>query len=218
MSASELFDLIRPAVSVLSALVATAAVASARKRFPLYQALLLGIATFFFPLIALPIYLVVLVFWHRRKIDPIKGRFIVPLIFLVVILASLAVLKYREDRSVDAHLSRAALAKVNSTPTLAIHEYRQALKLEDDPHTHKLLAFVLAESGNLSEAIDELRIAKSGGEPDDAIHYHLGVFLERTNKKDEAQIEFKKFRESVTCRQIDARCEHARQRIEIVGP
>jgi tetratricopeptide (TPR) repeat protein len=218
MSAGELFDLVWPVVSVLSALVATATLASARKRFPLYKALLIAIAIFFFPLIALPLYLAVLLFWKRQKIDPIKARFIVPLIFLAVILTSLAVLKYLEDRSVDAHLSRAALAKVNNNPKAAIRDYREALKLEENPHTRKLLAFVLAEAGNLSEAIAELRIARNGGEPDDAIEYHLGVLLERANKKDESIIEFKKFRASATCQKIDARCEDARQRIEIVEP
>ena len=46
----------------------------------------------------------------------------------------------------------------------AIREYREALKDEDDPHTHKLLAVELANAGYISEAIAEFRLAELGGE------------------------------------------------------
>ncbi len=217
MSASELFDLISPAVTVISAVVSTWVLTSARRRFKLYQALLIAGASFFLPLIVVPLYLVTLLLWKRPRVQLVKWRLVIPLAFLVVLLGTLTLNKFLDDRTVDAHLSRAKLAKVKNDPNTAASEYRKAIEIENDPHTHKLLAHVLEGAGNLNEAITELRIAEKGGEPDDAIYYHLGDFLQRAQRKDESIVELKKFVASPTCLQIDARCEDARQRIEKVA-
>ena len=214
MSAGELFDLIYPTVVVISAVISTWVLTSARKRFPLYISLFLAAVTFFLPLIVVPLYLILLFFSYPKHTRPIRGRFIVPCIYLGVILTSFAVYRYLDEQSVDAHLSRASFAKLHSDPLTAIQEFREALKLEDNAHTHKLLAATLEECGYVTEAITEYRTAELGGERDDAINYHLAILLERINHKGESILEFKKFVESETCLQIDSRCESARQRIE----
>jgi len=90
---------------------------------------------------------------------------------------------------------------------------KEALKLEDNPHTHKLLALSLMEVGYTTEAITEFRTAELQGEEDDNIHYYLGVLLERINMKAQSIEELKTFAISETCLQIDNRCEDARQRV-----
>jgi len=219
MSAGELFDLIRPVVIVLSAILSTWILVSARRRFRLYQALLISLAAFFLPFVILPLYLAVLLLWPRQKHPVKKWRFAVPLLFLTTILIIATVYIFFDERTVDAHLARASMAKVHSDPTTAIKEYRLALKLEDDPHTHKLLAQTLDDTGFLMDAITEFRTAEKGGEPDDSIHFRLALLLEKIDHKGESILEFKKFVASETCLQIDYRCEAARQRIaDALGP
>jgi hypothetical protein len=214
MSASELFDLIRPAVTIISALVSTWVLTSARKHFRFWQAMSWAVGTFLLPLVVLPLYLVALLMWRKPNIQPIRRRFLVPLLYLIALLATLAVYTRVNERPVDVHLSRAALAKVNSDTATAIREYREALKLEDDPHTHKLLATELENAGYLMEAITEFRTAEFGGEPDDTIHLRLGVLLTRIDHDGESILELKEFVISDTCLQVDSRCEEARKRIE----
>ena len=105
-------------------------------------------------------------------------------------------------------------AKLVEDTNTAIREYQQALALEDDPHTHKLLAIELATAGYLSEAISEFRLAQQGGEPDDSIQYRLGLLLERLNQEGQARLEFQDFLLTTTCTQQDLRCEEARNRLE----
>jgi tetratricopeptide (TPR) repeat protein len=213
MSAGELFDLVRPIVLLTSVIASTWVLASARKRFQLYLALLWAGATFFLPLVVLPLYIVVAIYKRRPKVDFMKARFTLPLLYLLLLLSGVLVYEYVSDRSVDAHLARASFARVNSDPSSAIQEYREALRLENNPHTHKLLALSLMEAGYLLEAITEFRTAELQGEPDDAIHYYLGILLERINMKWQSLEEFKKFSISETCLQTDSRCEVARQRV-----
>jgi hypothetical protein len=132
----------------------------------------------------------------------------------MIILGSVGGYTYLDGLTVDAHLARATKAKVRYEPLKAIAEYREALKLEDNAHTHKLLAETLDDSGFLMEAITEFRAAQMGGEPDDAIHFRLASLLERIDHKGEALLEYKEFVGSETCLQIDVRCEGARQRIK----
>jgi hypothetical protein len=213
MSAGDFFDLIRPAAVVLSALLSTWLLISARKRLPLYQALPLSIASFFLPFVILPLYLALLVFWRRPKLKPTKWRLTIPLLFLTTILTIAGLYTYFDARTVDAHLARASMAKTHSNPLAAIPEYRAALRLEDNPHTHKLLAQTLDDTGFLMEAITEFRTAQFGGERDDLIHLRLAGLFERINHNGQAILEFKEFADSETCLQIDYRCEAARQRI-----
>lgn len=214
ISAGELFELISPAVTVISAVVSTWVLASARRRFKLYQALLIATASFFLPLIVVPLYLVALLVWQRRKIASPRWRFVIPLAFLTVILGTLALYRYLDERSVDSHLSRAALARVSNNPTDAVREYQAVLKLEETAHTRKLLALTLEEAGLIREAIAEFRNAEQEGEQDDSIAYRLGLLFERDNQKGQSITEFKRFVGSNTCKQIDPRCEAARQRID----
>lgn len=163
MSAGQLFDLIMPAAFALSALLSTWVLASARKRFQFLYALGLAIGTLFLPLIVFPIYLVIML-WRKKTGPPAKWRYALPLLYAAVSLAAIGVFFYLDSRSVDAHLSRATQAKLVEDSNTSIREYRKALAVEDDPHTHKLLAIELANAGQVEEAISEFRIAEQGGE------------------------------------------------------
>ena len=90
MSAGELFDLIMPAASVISALLSTWVLASARRRFRLYYAIALAIGTLFLPLIVFPIYLVMML-WRKRSDPPQRWRYALPLLYAAIVLAGTAV-------------------------------------------------------------------------------------------------------------------------------
>lgn len=164
MSAGELFDLITPAAYVASALLSTWVFASARKRLRLHLALALALATLFLPLVVFPLYLAAIIWLKPDKRRP-RWRYSLPLLYAVILLSAIGLFVYFDGRSVDAHLARAARAKLVYDHHTAIKEYRQALALEDDPHTHKLLAIELADAGYTSEAESEFRLAGQGGEP-----------------------------------------------------
>ena len=167
MSAGLLFDLIMPAAFAASALISTWVLASARKRFQLHYALALAVGTLFLPLIVFPIYLVLMM--YRPKVGPPKRwRYALPLLYAVIALLSIGAYFYFDSRSIDAHLARATQAKLIEDSTTAIREYRAALALEDDPHTHKLLAIELANAGYITEAMAEFRLAEPC-EPEDRI-------------------------------------------------
>ena len=212
MSAGELFDLIMPAAFVLSALLSTWVLASARRRLRLYYAIALAAGTLFLPLIVFPIYLVMML-WLKRSDSPPRWRYALPLLYAVIVLAGIVTFFYLDRRSVDAHLARATRAKLVEDANTAIREYRQALALEDNPHTHKLLAIELANAGYVTEAISEFRLARERGEPDDSIHYRLGLLHERMKQKDDAKLEFQNFLLTETCKHPDGRCDEARVRL-----
>jgi tetratricopeptide (TPR) repeat protein len=214
MSAGELFDLVRPAFIFVSILISTWIFASARKRFSFHEAVFWASVNLFLPVVVVPIYLAVLLLWHPPKKNFVKGRFVVPALYFTILLSILAIHEYVDARSVDAHLARASFAKVNSDSTNAIKHYRDALEIEDNPHTHKLLALSLSDAGLIEEAILEFRVAERGGEPDDAIHFYVADLLRKIGQKDEAAIEYQKFLKSKTCLEIDARCESARQLVD----
>jgi hypothetical protein len=166
MSAGQLFDLIMPAAFAVSALASAWVLASARKRFRLHYALALAVGTLFLPFIVFPIYLLIMM-WRPKIGPPRRWRYSLPLLYAVIALSAIGGYFYFDSRSVDAHLARATRAKLVEDSATAIHEYREALKREDDAHTHKLLAIELANAGYISEAITEFRLAEQGGEPDD---------------------------------------------------
>ncbi len=213
MSAGELFELVRPAALLISALVSTWVLASARKRFPLYQSFLWAIGTLSFTLIVFPLYLTAILF-RRRRYFSLPSQFVIPLLYATVVLSSIGIYEYRSNRSADACMARATQAKVNNQREIAIKEYKQALELEDDPHTHKLLAIELADSGYSTDAISEFRLAQQGGEPDDSITFRLGLLLERINHNGEARLAFQEFLLTPLCLRSDYRCEVARQKVE----
>ena len=152
-----------PAAFAVSALISTWVLASARKRFRLHYALALAIGTLFLPLIVFPVYLV-LMLWREKTGPPKRWRYSLPLLYAVITLSAIVIYFYVDNRSVDAHLARAARARLREDSTTAIREYREALAREDDPHTRKLLAIELANAGYISEAITEFRLAEQGGE------------------------------------------------------
>lgn len=178
MSAGELFDLIMPAASVIAALLSTWVLASARRRFHTFYAIALATGTLFLPLIVFPLYLVMML-WRKRNAPPQRWRYALPLLYAVIVLAGVVTFFYLDRRSVDAHLARATRAKLVEDSHAAIREYRQALALDDNPHTRKLLAIELAKAGHVSEAISEFRLAQERGEPDDSIPERIRVLEEK---------------------------------------
>ena len=164
MPAGELFELIRPVVIVISILLSAWVLASARKRFPTVVAFAWAVGTLFLPLVVLPVYLVVILFWPRRARSR-RWRFSLPLTYALILLLGFGVYFNHENHTVDAHLARANQAKLVEDHATAIREYREALTIENNPHTHKLLAIELGNAGQLDEAISEFRLAQQGGEP-----------------------------------------------------
>jgi hypothetical protein len=164
MPAGELFDLIRPVFLLLAALISTWVLASARKRFSPLVAFAWAITTLLLPFVVLPAYLAVILLW-RRRVRARRWRWLLPLAYGVVVIAALSLYFYLDYGSVDAHLARATRAKLVEDHATAIREYRRALAVEDNAHTHKLLAIELANIGQLNEASSEFRFAEQGGEP-----------------------------------------------------
>ena len=212
MSAGEFFDLIRPTAIVLAALISTWVLASARKRFPTYIAFVWAAGTLFLPLIVFPLYLAILLIW-RRPIRIQKWRSGLPIIYSLVVLAVVALYFYRDYQNVDAHLARATQARLRYDRPDTIAELKSALALEDNAHTHKLLAVEFFEAGYWSEAISEYRLAEEGGEPDDSIPFQLGLIFERLNQFGQARLEYQQFLSTPTCVTVDPRCESVRQRL-----
>jgi len=164
MPAGELFELVSPVVVVLSILLSSFVLASARKRFSTLASFGWAVAMLFLPLVVLPFYLAVILLW-RLPSRSRRMRFLLPLAYGSLLVTG-ALLFFRHERTtVDAHLARAAQAKLVEDHATAILEYREALKFENNPHTHKLLAIELANDGQLNEASAELRLAEQGGEP-----------------------------------------------------
>ena len=97
MSAGELFDLIMPAAFVISALLSTWVLASARRRFHLHYAIALAICTLFLPLIVFPIYLVIML-WRKRSDPPPRWRYTLPLLYAAIVLAGIFTSFYLDER------------------------------------------------------------------------------------------------------------------------
>ena len=231
MSAGELFELIRPAVLVASALISTLVLANARRHFPLLFAMLWALATLFFPLITVPLYLVVLFVLKRHErteqgISKVASRralhvgenwvITTPLAYLTLVLSMIGIYLYSDHQSIDARLARATQAKLKGDLARTIGEYRGALLQEDNAHTHKLLAIELADVGNWSEALLEFRLAEEGGEPDDSISFRIGSLLDILNLEGQAKLEYQRFLVTKACTDPvpDDRCVTARGKVE----
>ena len=230
ISAGEFFDLIRPGVLVLSAFASVWVLASARRRFRNYVALGWALGTLFFPLITLPLYLIAQLIRRRTEQTYYRSKarktfssstaprwqVAIPLAYAAVILSAIGFYLYWDHQSVDAHLARAAQAKVSGRRGGTIDEYRAALKLEDNPHTRKLLAIELADSGDRSGALFEFRQAEQGGEKDDLMSFHIATLLDSLNLPNQATLEYQRFLESRACTQSlpDERCPGANLRVK----
>jgi hypothetical protein len=231
ISAGEFFELIRPAVLVLSALASIWVLSSARRhRFLGYAAIGWALGTLFFPLIILPLYLIAR-FIRQRSEQPHDGaesrkpfssspaprwRVAIPLAYATVILSLIGFYLYWDHQSVDGHLARAAQAKLSGKRGGTIDEYRAALELEDNPHTRKLLAIELADNGDLTGALCELRNAEQGGETDDLMALYIAHLLESLNLPNQATLEYQRFLQSGVCTQPlpDERCARAKVRVQ----
>lgn len=212
MSAGEFFELIRPAVVVLSILLSAWVLASARKRFSTLLAFAWAAGTVMLPLVVLPVYVCVILFW-RRPARPRRWRWLLPLAYAAILLAGFGLYFNHESSTVDDHLAKATQARLIEDHAAAISEYRSALRIENDPHVHKLLAVQLMQSGYLTEAISEFRLAQQGGEPDDMIQYYLALLLDRLDLQGQARLEFENFLLSSTCAQEERICDEARERM-----
>jgi MFS family permease len=212
MSAGELFELIRPIVVVISILLSAWVLASARKRFSTLLAFVWAIGTLFLPLIVFPVYLSVILIWHWPARSR-RWRWLLPVAYAAVLLAAVGMFVRHESSTVDVYLAEATQAKLIDDHSSAIASYRRALELENNPHIHKLLARELMQVGYLSDAISEFRLAESGGEPDDSIHFYLGLLLERIDQNGQAGLEFEKFLMTQTCQAPDRLCDSARSRL-----
>jgi hypothetical protein len=233
ISAGEFFELLRPAALIISALLSTWVLASARRRnFRFPFAVTWAIATFFLPLIVLPLYLIVCVSARRRvrvaesdirkrsqeptgSLVPAILKFAIPGAYCAVLLLFIGFAFCRNRNSVDAHLARAEQAKVLNQRERSIREYRAALALENNPHTHKLLGIELANANQWNEALAEFRAAERGGEPDELLSWRIGKTLEALGNHSEAVADYTRFLQSRLCTQQlpDDACETARRRI-----
>ena len=235
ISAGEFFELLRPAALLVSALLSTWVLASARRwSFHNFVATGWALGTFLLPFVVLPLYLIARASKKRRarstkaesqrssKVStelagPVAGRrFVLPAVYLLLLLSLLGLYLYRDYNSVDAHLARAAQAKVAGRPATTIREYRAALTLEDNPHTHKLLGIELADANQSAQALREFRLAESGGEPDESLPFRMGQLLDAVGNHAEAMTEYQKFLEGQMCLQSlpDDRCRSARIRMQ----
>lgn len=217
MAAGEFFDLIRPAVLVISAFLSTWVLLSALKRFKAVVAAMFALGTLLLPPVFLPIYLIARFVKRKKQSAGLsrKQRFVAASIYLVVVLSLIGWFQYRDASSVDAHLARATDAKVRRDRNGAINEYRRALEIEDNAHTHKLLALELSEAGRWTEALSEMQLAERGGEPDELIPFRVGQLLDRLDHPNRAALEYERFLNSSACTRVlpDERCETVRLRI-----
>jgi tetratricopeptide (TPR) repeat protein len=139
-----------------------------------------------------------------------------PLLYALVLLSVGAIYFYRDYHSFDAHLARAANARLLNQRAAAIREYRAALRLSDDAHTRKLLAVQLAEDGQTAAALSELRAAERLCEPDALLPYRIAQMLDALGRPAEAVVEYQKFTQGSLCAHSspDVRCAEALARVQ----
>ena len=128
---------------------------------------------------------------------PVPGRFFCPQFTVLVLLTAIGFYLYRDYNSVDGHLARAEQAKVVGQPAKTIREYRAALALEDNPHTHKLLGIELAGAGQWTEALNEFRLAEQGGEADESLPFRIAQALDAKGDHGGAVLEYQRFLEQI---------------------
>jgi tetratricopeptide (TPR) repeat protein len=236
ISAGQSFELMLPVWFAFTALLSSWVLASARRRrFSVAAVTLWTMGTLFFPLIILPIYLIARSSRHRREKEPesreavpdsenhpqrerqpgILLRRTLPLLYLLVVLSLGGLYFYMDRRSADAHLMRANQARVREQREQVIEEYRAALKVEDDAHTHNLLGKEFQAARRFDEALREFRIAERMGEADEELPLNLGLTLEGLNRPAEAKPEYERFLKGPLCVEMpyDWRCRAARVRL-----
>jgi hypothetical protein len=231
----------RPAVFFVAAILSTIVLAGTRKRgFRLQWVTLWTLGTLAAVPVVFPAYLI---YWLSSAKAHVPGssavneltpgsvvsepvpttqdkrtigfRFLLPLAYLLVVSTAGSIFVYLDWRSVDSHLARANTARLMSKPEQTIAEYRQALAIEDNPHSHNLLGMELANLGRWQEALVEFQAADKGREPDPALPYYLGASLEVSGQRAKADTVFYKFLESKFCEAlpIDSKCVDAKRRV-----
>jgi tetratricopeptide (TPR) repeat protein len=240
-SAGEFFESLLPVASLLAAVLSAWVLASSRRcGLPIPAVAAWTFGTLLAPPVVFPAYLIYRLFLSKGSksaaaantsaVSPedrgysglevtaqhrLKMRWSLPILYLLLLLAINGALMYREYQSVDSHLARANAARLKDQPDQTVLEYRRALALEDNPHTHNLLGCELVEKHRWAEAIVELRAAQRGGEPDQILPYNLGVALREAGNLTEAKLEFEEFLASSACTAAmpDARCDAAKNAI-----
>ncbi|HEX8747583.1 MAG TPA: hypothetical protein VF717_10310 [Pyrinomonadaceae bacterium] len=243
ISAGQTFELMLPVWFAVSALLSAWVLASARRRRLDAAAVTLWTAgTLLFPLIILPLYLIARSYKLRREkeVEQREGRSgseddahketgnaarenahtppllrrSLPLIYLSVMLGLGALYFYMDWRSPDAYHMRANQARVREQREQVMAEYRAALKLEDDAHTHNLLGKELQAAGRYDEALAELRTAERMGERDEELPLSIAQSLDELKRLDEAKAEYERFMNGPLCHEMphDRRCVLARGR------
>jgi hypothetical protein len=141
------------------------------------------------------------------------------LIYAFALFFAGAIYFYRDYHSFDAHLERAASARLRNRRHDAIREYRAALRINDDAHTHKLLGVQLAEDGQTEAALFELRAAERGGEPDPLLTFRLASALDALGRAVEAAGEYQKFVQGKSCAHASpgALCAEAAARLRQIS-
>lgn len=152
--------------------------------------------------------------------QPARRRLALASAYAALVLALGAFFFYRDCHSADAHLARAANAKLRNRRERAAAEYAAALRREDDPHTRKLFALELAAAGRHEEALAHLQAARQAAGPDESLPFHLGASLEALARPAEAAAEYRNFLDGNFCRRErpDPRCDAARARLAAAGP
>jgi tetratricopeptide (TPR) repeat protein len=210
MSAGEFFDLVRPAFLIVSALLSVFVLANAQRNgFRLLSSSVWAVTTFLLPLVTLPLYLIFRLYSSNRedkaarrsvsRLRVIGERYLLPFGYGLLLFTFIAFSQYREYNAIDAMLARAKQAKVLGDRQQTIREYKAALAMEDNPHTHKLLGIELYEDEDFEAALSELRLADRGGEDDPLLPFGIGVVLDRLNLTNQAGVEYKRFLYSDAC-------------------
>ncbi len=233
--------MLRPAAFFVAAIASAIALAGTRKRgFRMGWALVWALSTLAALPVIFPAYLIYCLFLSKARASvssasnelaassvlnepvltaqnrrTIGFRFLLPLTYLLVVCTAGAIFFYRNWHSVDSHLARANTARLMSKPEQTIAEYRQALAIEDNPHSHNLLGMELVQLGRWQEALVEFQAAEKGREPDPVLPYNLGASLEVTGQMAEADAVFYTFLESSFCAAlpIDSKCVDAKRRV-----
>lgn len=229
-----MFELMLPASFALTVVLSTWVLASARSlSFSAPAIILWTLGTLFFPFIILPLYLIARSYRRRREKDCVNDddndsengandkhaprplRRTLPLAYLMVMLSLGALYFYIDSKSVDAHLARANQARVQDQRERVIKEYRAALALEDDAHTHNLLGKELAAVRRWDEALPELSAAERMGEPDDELPYNIAEALYNLQRDGEATQQYKRFLDGPLCKETppNNRCAAAKERL-----
>lgn len=137
-----------------------------------------------------------------RAAAPLRRRLLPPLLYAAALLAAGGIYFYQDYQSFDAHLARAAKAKLYGRRGPTISEYRAALRVREDAHTRKLLGLELLEDGRAEEALAELRAAEAGGEPDERLPFRLAATLEALGRRAEAVAAYERFGRGALCAQV----------------